>query len=302
MKKAVLLTCVLALSGGARAAQTENTNVVASTGDVSLSQADVTAIVESLPADVRARLHTDPAFLDNVVRGRLMDRRVLMEAQAKGWDRQPQVRAQIEAAQRNTIVRSYLSSLSEPPASYPDDLQIEAVWRHEAATFTVPRALHLAQIFIPAPAGADAATLAKARRQADDAARQAGAAGADFGAVAATYSQDAASAGKHGDLGFVPETRLLPPVRQAVDTLKPGGTSGVIRTDAGFHIVRLIEVRPAFVRPLPDVKDSIRTALRLQKQRANVEAYLATLMKPDSVRINEQALNQALNQASGAAH
>ncbi|SDB92770.1 peptidylprolyl isomerase [Paraburkholderia lycopersici] len=294
MKKAVLLTCALALSGGAcAAAGTESASVVASTGDISLSQADVTAIIESLPADVRTRLRTDPSFLDDIVRGRLMDRRVLMEAHARGWDKQPQVRAQMEAAQRNAIVRSYLSSLSEPPASYPDDHLIEAVWRHDAARFTVPRALHLAQIFIPAPAGADAAMLAKARRQADDAARQAGAPGADFGAVAATYSQDAASAAKHGDLGFVPETQLLPPVRQAVDTLKPGGTSGLIRTDAGFHIVRLIEVRPAFVRPLSDVKDSIRTALRLQKQRANAQAYLATLMKQDSVKINEQALNQA---------
>lgn len=293
MKKAVLLMCVLALGGGARAAQAESTNVVASTGDVSLSRADVTAIIESLPADVRTRLRTDPSFLDDIVRGRLLDRRVLVEAKAKGWDRQPQVRAQIEAAQRNVIVRSYLSSLAEPPASYPDDQQIEAVWRRDAATFTVPRTLHLAQIFIPAPTGADAATLAKARRQADDAVRQVGATGADFGAIAATYSQDAASAAKHGDLGFVPETRLLPQVRQAVDTLKPGGTSGLIRTDAGFHIVRLIEVRPAFVRPLSDVKDSIRIALRQQKQRENVAAYLATLMKPDSVKINEQALDQA---------
>lgn len=199
----------------------------------------------------------------------------------------------LEAARRNTIIRSYLASLGEPPASYPDDQQIAAAYAKESAALTVPRALHLQQIFVPAPAGADAAAVARAQQDAEKFAKQVSAPGADFGSVAASASQDSASAQRHGDLGFIADNNLLPPVRVAVNALKPGGIAGPIRTAGGFHIVRLVEVRPAYVRPLAEVRPAIRDALRAQKQREYIASYVAGLAKQGDMKIDEPALARA---------
>lgn len=78
-----------------------------------------------------------------------------------------------------------------------------------------------------------------------------------------------------------------------MNTLKPGGIAGPIRTPAGFHIVRLVEVREAYVRPLAEVQPAIRAALRTQKQREAIASYLAGLAKPGDVKIDEPALARA---------
>jgi peptidylprolyl isomerase len=293
MKQITALTCMVVLLAASRIASAATTEVVARDGAVSVSDADITALVGSLPADARARLKADPSQLDGLVKGQITDRLVLQEAESKGWGNRAQVQAALEVARRDIIIRIYLASLGEPPASYPDDQQIAAAYAQDRAALTVPRSLHLQQIFIPAPATADAATVARAQQKADQVAKAVEAPGADFGAIAATASQDVASAQRHGDLGFVAENNLLPPVRAAVNTLKPGGIAGPIRTPAGFHIVRLVEVREAYVRPLAEVQPAIRAALRTQKQREAIASYLAGLAKPGDVKIDEPALARA---------
>lgn len=284
------MVVLLAASHIALAATTE---VVARDGAVSVSDADITAVVRSLSADTRARLKADPSQLDRLVKGQITDRVILQEAESKGWGSRAQVQAALEVARRDIIIRSYLASLGEPPASYPNDQQIAAAYAQDRAAFTVPRSLHLQQIFVPAPATADAATLARAQQKAEQLAKEVAAPGADFGTIAATASQDSASAQRHGDLGFVAENNLLPPVRAAVNTLKPGGIAGPIRTSGGFHIVRLVEVREAYVRPLAEVRPAIHAALRVRKQREYIASYLAGVVKQGDVKIDEPALAKA---------
>jgi peptidyl-prolyl cis-trans isomerase SurA len=68
--------------------------------------------------------------------------------------------------------------------------------------------------------------------------------GADFGQVAATYS-DAPDALQGGVVGWRNQQRLPELFVQALAGLKPGEVSGVFRSPAGFHFVKLIEMRGA---------------------------------------------------------
>jgi peptidyl-prolyl cis-trans isomerase SurA len=78
--------------------------------------------------------------------------------------------------------------------------------------------------------------------------------GADFAQVAAGFS-DAPDALKGGDLGWRAPARLPTVFSEQVRTMKPGDTSEVLRSPAGFHIVRLDEIRS---RNAPTVVEQTR--------------------------------------------
>jgi len=263
-------------------------DVIAHAGDASVTQSDVTTLLKGV--DPRARQAADPAALDGLVRAALAQKIVLAQAKQKGWDKQPQVQADIERAQREIIERSYLASVNAPDATYPSDAEIQSAYDANSRAFTVPASLHLAQIYLALPPNADAATVAKLHKQADDLAARARK--GDFAALAKANSQDKTSAANGGDMGFLPEGVLLPAVRQAAATLKPGEVSAAIQTPTGFHVVKLIDTRAASVRPLADVKEQIRASLRAQRTQQNAQAYVAKLT--DKTPINEDALKKAL--------
>jgi peptidyl-prolyl cis-trans isomerase SurA len=68
--------------------------------------------------------------------------------------------------------------------------------------------------------------------------------GTDFAQLAATYS-DAPDALQGGAMGWRGEQRLPELFVEALKGLKPGGVSGVFRSPAGFHVIKLIEMRGA---------------------------------------------------------
>jgi peptidylprolyl isomerase len=263
-------------------------DVIAHAGNASVTQSDVETLLKGV--DARARRAADPAAMDGLVRAALAQKIVLAQAKDKGWDKQPQVQADIERAQREIIERSYLASISAPDAAYPSDAEIQSAYDGNPRAFTVPAALHLAQIYLELPPNADAATIAKLRKQADDLAGRARK--GDFAALAKANSQDKTSAANGGDMGFMPEAVLLPAVRQAADALKPGEVSAPIQTPTGFHVVKLIDTRAATVRPLTEVKEQIRAMLRTQRTQQNAQAYVAKLT--EKAPIDEDALKKAL--------
>lgn len=69
--------------------------------------------------------------------------------------------------------------------------------------------------------------------------------GADFGRLARQYSDDPGSSNQGGDLGWFRPERMVPAFADAVRSLRPGQTSGVVESTFGFHIIRLEKVRSA---------------------------------------------------------
>ena len=80
-----------------------------------------------------------------------------------------------------------------------------------------------------------------------------------------------------GDLGWFPRGEMVEEFENAVFALKPGETSGIIRTPFGFHIARVYDVRPARVQPLDNVRHLVVERLMSEKQQAADEAALDAL-------------------------
>jgi peptidyl-prolyl cis-trans isomerase SurA len=99
----------------------------------------------------------------------------------------------------------------------------------------------LAHILVLVPEQASAEQIEAKRRRAEEALRSIRG-GADFGQVAAGFS-DASDALSGGNLGWRPGARLPTVFADQVRAMKPGDVSPVLRSAAGFHIVKLLERR-----------------------------------------------------------
>ncbi len=102
--------------------------------------------------------------------------------------------------------------------------------------------------------------------------------GEDFNMLAQNYSEDPATAANGGDMGFVPESALEkanPELRKMVMALPPNGFSGVIHTQEGYRILKVIAKEPAGQRELndPRVQQSIRETLLNRKDSLLRAAY-----------------------------
>ncbi|MBU0752892.1 MAG: peptidylprolyl isomerase [Gammaproteobacteria bacterium] len=97
---------------------------------------------------------------------------------------------------------------------------------------------HLAHIIVRVPEQATPQQLAKIRARAEQALQQLRA-GEDFAKIAAVYS-DAPDALTGGSMGARPVDRLPSLYADAVKDLKPGEVSGLLRSPAGFHVVKLL--------------------------------------------------------------
>jgi parvulin-like peptidyl-prolyl isomerase len=290
----VMGSIALSLPLAAQAQTAAVAHVAVGSTQVSVTQADVTALLKPLDPSVRQSLAADPTRLDQVVRSRLAVQAVLAEADNKGWAKQPQVQAMLDEARREVILRSYLASVSAPPADFPSDADIQSAYDHNQAALAVPRAFRLSQIYVAVAPGADAATVDKARQRATDLSHQVHGKSGDFAAIAQANSDDKTHAAQGGDMGFVAEPMLMLEIRKVADTMKPGDVAGPIQTTAGFHIIKLTDMRAAGTAPLAAVKERIRTELRQQREQQNEQAYMAKLVGPNAVSIDEASLQKAV--------
>lgn len=102
--------------------------------------------------------------------------------------------------------------------------------------------------------------------------------GEDFGMIAQNYSEDPQSAPNGGDLGFVPQSALekVPPeLRKVIMAMQPGELSPIVRTPAGYSILKIFSKEPSGQRALndPRVQQNIRETLRNRKDQLLRNAY-----------------------------
>jgi peptidyl-prolyl cis-trans isomerase SurA len=108
--------------------------------------------------------------------------------------------------------------------------------------------------------------------------------GERFGALARLYSDDPGSASKGGDLGFVERGTLYPEFEAAAFNLKTGEISQIVKTQAGYHIIQLIErrgesihVAHILIQPKPSTDEQVRAITYLDSVRKVIHDEKLTL-------------------------
>jgi peptidyl-prolyl cis-trans isomerase D len=102
--------------------------------------------------------------------------------------------------------------------------------------------------------------------------------GADFAAAAAEHSEDDGTAEAGGDLGFFPRGRMMPPLEEAAFSLPIGELSDPVRTELGFHILRVEERMETGIKPLEEALQEVIDALQDEKAREAALVFVDDLV------------------------
>jgi peptidyl-prolyl cis-trans isomerase C len=91
--------------------------------------------------------------------------------------------------------------------------------------------------------------------------------GEDFSKLAAELSKDPGSGKEGGDLGWFEKERMVPEFAEAAFKLDKGGVSDIVKTQFGFHIIKLDDKRDKAPPPFDDVKEQLKRYLMQKAQQ-----------------------------------
>ncbi len=267
--------------------------IVGKLGATEVKMSDLKKILETQSPETKTALLASLPELERLVRSELIRTNLLIEAKSKGFDKRPEVLQQIERAKDQALLEAYANSIARPPSEFPSDSDIKAYYDANPTSFVVPMQYRVAQIYLAIPEGADKAKIDGISVKAQDLSNQAQKATTNFSELAREHSAHKESAQKGGEMGWLPESQLIPEIKSVLAQLTLGKTSAPIKTNQGFHVMKLLEKKESAVRPLTEVKSAIASALRYRKAQENERKYLDDLVTKSPVAVNQIELTKA---------
>lgn len=125
------------------------------------------------------------------------------------------------------------------------------------------------------------AQITEIRNKAEDVLKQAKH-GGNFEDLAKKYSEDDATKPKGGDLGWIVEGQTVPEFQQAAFSLPKGGISDLVKTQYGFHIIKVLDHEQAHTKTLDEVRSQILPTLLNQKvnqEASDISDQMATAVR-----------------------
>ena len=143
--------------------------------------------------------------------------------------------------------------------------QLKTQYQQNIQQYQVPNRVHVEHILLmTVGAGKTDAEVEEIRKKAEDILNQAKK-GANFEDLAKKYSEDPGTKDKGGDLGWIVQGQTVAEFEKAAFSLPKGSISDLVKTQYGFHILKIIDKESAHTKPFDEVKDSIRTPLLLSE-------------------------------------
>lgn len=266
--------CV-AIAIGAAAAAVAAGQVLADVGGDRISREEFLEAVAGMrrQGDLQLTLKTltregHREILDDLIEKRLY----AAAARAEGLHKQPGVQRAIEQAANEILAHHYLDV--RITSAMVADTELRAFYEKNKNTLIRPAQVKARHIVVKTPD--EAHSIIKRLRG-----------GADFAAVAAEVSLEAATRAKGGDLGWVPRGVMTKPFEDAIFALAVGQISDPIETPYGVHVVKVEETQQPALPAFELVRDDIRTRI-LQQRREQLKQQLASKI---GVTINQAALD-----------
>ena len=144
--------------------------------------------------------------------------------------------------------------------------------------------VHARHILVAVDPKATPEQVEEARKKAEAIAQEARRPGMDFAALARARSEGP-SKEDGGDLGFFRRGVMVPAFEKAAFTLKEGEVSEPIRTNFGWHVLKVEERRTVGVTSYEEMKPKLEAQLRQQKTEKFVEQYVQELRKKATIEV-----------------
>ncbi len=143
------------------------------------------------------------------------------------------------------------------------DAELKAQYQQDIQQYQVPNRVHVQHILLMT-VGKTPAEVEEINKKAEDVLKQARK-GAKFDELAKKYSEDPGTKDKGGDLGWIVQGQTVPEFEKTAFSQPVGSISDIVKTQYGFHIIKVLEKETAHTKPFDEVKDSIKAPLMLAK-------------------------------------
>lgn len=185
--------------------------------------------------------------------------------------------APVAAAQIDAWYKAHASSYRRPetvtleyvevdgstlPAPVVDEAALRSLYQAQSAKYSTAEQRSVAHILVQVAADASEADKKAAEARANKLATQARAPGADFAALAKASSDDAGSKELGGDLGLIAKGSLPGPFENAAFSMQSGEVRGPVKSDFGWHVIKVNEIRAGSQQPFEAVRAQLETELR----------------------------------------
>ena len=208
---------------------------------------------------------TDSPQLREAIKRELIGREVLIqEADKQGFGSRPEVKAALENARQSIIINAMLADqVRKNPIK---DAEVKAEYDRYKAQLG-DKEYHVRHILVPTEEEAKG-VIAKIKS------------GSKFEDLAKAQSKDG-SAANGGDLDWASPASYVPEFSNAMVALKKGAVSETpVKTQHGFHVIKMEDTRPTKVPPFEEVKQQVNESMQQKK----LQAFREELMKKATIK------------------
>ena len=244
-------------------------SVVATVNGTDITLGELIVLREKLPAQYQA-------LPDDVLFKGLMDQAIQQAAleQSMGTDLTKHDTLWLQTDRRNYLAGRALQAVVKAAVN---DQALQAAYDEKYANAAPELEFQAAHILV------DSEDKAKELKAQIDG-------GADFAELAKANSTDTGSGANGGDLGWFRKGMMVKPFEDAVAAMQPGTVSDPIKTDFGWHVIKLNETREAAKPTL----DEVREELAAEIEQKAVEAHVAKLTAEATVTRPGDAFDPAV--------
>jgi parvulin-like peptidyl-prolyl isomerase len=275
------------LTASAPAQEVENTpqlgtsdDILATMGEVSLTQKEVDAALSRIPADKRLMFVRDGEKVEQLVRNMLRNKALAKEAVKVNYDQEPLVKLRLEQDRESSLAREWLDKVvaDAPEVDYAALAEEEYLLNPEA--WKTEDAIDVSHILISNETRSDgeARDLAAYVWQLldQDPSR--------FDELVEEYSDDPSKASNGGRFENVRKNDMVPNFEKVAFALEqPGDFSAPTETPYGYHIIRLNKKMPGEIPPFESVKKQAIKQARADYVDEYRKKYLRQLLAENIV-------------------
>ena len=244
--------------------------ILASISGQTITLGEFNQLWEQVPEDYKLQLDKS-MVLDQMISEKLL----IQEAKDMGLGEDKDVLEQIKKMTEQILVQALIEREILNKLKVNDEEVLE-YYEQNKDSFTEKEQVHLYNILL------------ETEEEAQDILEQLKA-GGDFSEIAKEKSTGP-SAAQGGDLGYLSKGTIIPEIEEVVFALELEELSEVIKTDFGFHILKITEKKPETVKTLEEVKEDIIQTLLPNKQKEAFENLLEELKSKSEIEINEKLL------------
>jgi peptidyl-prolyl cis-trans isomerase C len=256
-------------------------------GGEEIKNSEVTDIWKGLfPAGTAPDFNNfDENIRQNVLRGLVSERLIYAEAIKAGYDKNEEVKKRIADMQKQVVMQAFMEQKAKDLVT---DDQLRAAYNEKIAAGKGQEEVKARHILVSSEE--DANKLYDQLKK-----------GADFEKLAKEKSADKGSGGNGGELGWFTKDKMVPEFANAAFKLKKGDISTPVKSEFGWHIIKLEDRRPVQMPTFDETKDTLRNELANKA----VQNYVEALLKKADIKYydasgKEKPFSPSLTPAAGA--